>query len=502
MHEDPTDAPGNEQYRMPLAGPAIAHSSGQRDKSGFVIFAPSYVTNSAGVGCLYRLCHELRMLGFQAFMTGGQQTACHLNAPLINLAEASELCKHGYTAIYPEIISGNPLAAESVIRWVLNRPGLLAGDAVYSENEHVFYYSEIYRPYIQNRVAGKLFMTTIDETIFFSDDTTPSNRSLELYYVGKSVWQDGAIERDRAFEITREYPAKAELGKLFRAARVLYCFDNCTALGCEALLCGCAVVIIPDGTLSRHDFYKLELGTDGIAWGVQEYRGEPVDVPALRARYADAKREFRRQLHHMIQVSGQRPEGSVTACCDSRIQLETFDSQPQAVTPASASERAPLLKSIERRLRQWRKKWQHQRRERRKIHRFLRELIEADSRRLLAERYPTHRSLTCFYVQNAVWRNGVVDRNVAFEVTITPRTTLSDLVNLFRASVVLYCFDPHSPIVQIALACGCPVVLVRAGGWQQRLKPADQTQHTPSDLPASTRLSAACCSASRALDSD
>jgi hypothetical protein len=486
----------------PLAGPAIAHSSGQRDKSGFVIFAPSFVSNSAGIGCLYRLCHELRRLGFQAFMTGGQLTARHLDAPLINVEEARALCERGLTAIYPETISGNPLAAASVIRWVLNRPGLLAGDAVYSENEHVFYYSEVFRPYIQNRIAGKLYMPTIDESIFYSDGSAPAQRSLECFYVGKSVWQDGVIDRDRAIEITREFPAKAELGKLFRASRVLYCFDNSTILVYEALLCGCAVVIIPDGTQSWHDYGTLELGTDGIAWGVQEYRGEPVDVPALKARYADVKREFHRQLHHMIQVSGQLPDGSVAACSHSTIPLDTSDSHSQAVTPASELERVPLLKSLERRVRQWRKKWQRQRRERRTLHRFFRELIAADSRGLLKERCVTHRSLTCFYVADAVWQKGVVNRGTAYEVTITPRTTLSDLVNLFRASVVLYCFDPHSPIVQIALACGCPVVLVRAGGWQQRLKPVDQSQPAPRELIAAQRLSAVCCSASPALDSD
>jgi hypothetical protein len=486
----------------PPAGPARAQSPGQQNSSGFVIYAPSFVTKSAGVVCLYRLCHELRMLGFQAFMTGGQQTAQHLCAPLIDRVAAGELCKRGFTAIYPEVVSGNPLAAESVIRWVLNRPGWLAGDAVYSESEHVFYYSEIYRPYIQNRVAGKLFMPTIDETIFHSDVSAPAQRSLECFYVGKSVWQDGVIDRDRAMEITRDFPAKAELGKLFRASRVLYCFDNSTSLVPEALLCGCAVVIIPDGTQSWDDYKKGELGTGGIAWGVQEYRGEPVDVPALRARYADVKREFHRQLHHMIQVSGQRPEGSLAVPFHSCVQLETSDNQHRAVTPATASECVSLVKGIKRRLRSWRKRWQHQWRERLRNYRVLRELIAADGRGLLAERYPTHRSLTCFYVENAVWREGVVDRGTAYEVTVTARTTLSDLVNLFRASMVLYCFDAHSPIVQIALACGCAVVLVRAGGWQQRLKPADQTQHTPSDSPSSTQLSAACCSVSPALDSD
>ena len=69
------------------------------------------MTNSAGIGCLYRLCHELRSLGFPAFMTGGQRTAQHLNAPLIDLVEAGTLCQRGFTAIYPEVITGNPLAA-------------------------------------------------------------------------------------------------------------------------------------------------------------------------------------------------------------------------------------------------------------------------------------------------------------------------------------------------------------------------------------------------------
>jgi len=448
------------------------------------------------------------MLGFQAFMTGGQRTAQHLCAPLIDRAVACELCKRGFTAIYPEVISGNPFEAESVIRWVLNRPGLLAGDAVYAESEHVFYYSEVFRPSIQNRVAGKLFMPTIDEAIFYSDDSTPVHRSLECFYVGKSVWKDGVIDRDRAIEITREFPAKAELGKLFRAAKVLYCFDNSTVLVYEALLCGCAVVIIPDGTQSRDDYDKLELGTDGIAWGVQEYREERVDVSAIRARYAEAKRDFHRQLLHMVAVSGQQPEGSVAPCGRSGILLETPDNLPRTGTPASASE---LVKTLERRLRhwwkrlqqQWLERWQRQwRLERKENYRFLRGLIEADGRGLLAERYPTHRLLTCFYVGNAVWHDGVVDRNRAYEVTITPRTTLSDLVNLLRSSAILYCFDPRSPMIQIALASGCPVVLARAWGWKQRLDPSDQSQRAPGGMQASPQPSAAWYSTSAVDDSD
>jgi hypothetical protein len=460
--------------RCPPSGPTVVQadeSFWRQCEGGFVIVAPPFVANSAGVGCLYRLCHELRALGFQAVMAvvaDGGQAAPGLDTPIIDLSLGRVLCDRGFTAIYPETVPGNPLAAASVIRWVLNRPGLLGGDAVYSDDEHVFYYSEIFRPYIQNRIAGKLFLPTIDESIFYADENVSARRGLECFYVGKSVWRDGVINGDKMFEITRNFPAKAELGKLLRAARVLYCFDNTTALACEALFCGCPVVVIPDGTLSRQDYENLELGTDGIAWGIEEYRGEPVDVPGLRARYAQVKRDFGRQLGQLVRVSGQRAAGSVAAPPPCMGQRAVDLDGPFDKLRACEVERVSLLRGLERKLRQWRKSWQRRRQE----HRFLRNLIAADIRGVLAADSPSQRSLVCFHIGQAVWRDGVVDRSQAYEVTITPRTKVRDLVNLFRCSTVLYCFDSRSPLAQIALLSGCSVVLVGAGGWRRLVSAA------------------------------
>lgn len=463
-----------DKIRRPSCGPTVVQaeeSFWRQCEGGFVIVAPPFVANSAGVGCLYRLCHELRALGFQAVMAvvaDGRQPVPGLDTPIIDLSLAQVLCDRGFTAIYPETIPGNPLAAASVIRWVLNRPGLLGGDAIYSDDEHVFYYSEVFRPYIQNRIAGKLYLPTIDESIFFADENRSARRGLECFYVGKSVWRDGVINRDRTFEITRDFPAKAELGKLFRAARVLYCFDNSTILTYEALLCGCPVVVIPDGTQSRQDYENLELGMDGIAWGIEEYRGEPVDVPGLRARYAQVKRDFRQQLWQLVRVSGQRSAGSVAAPPSYMGQQAVALDGPVDKLRVCEGERVSLLRGFERTLRQWRKSRQQRRQE----HRFLRDLIAADIRGVLASDCPTQRSLACFHIGQGVWRDGVVDRSQAYEVTITPRTNLRDLVNLFRCSTVLYCFDSRSPIAQIALLSGCPVVLLGAGGWRRLVSAA------------------------------
>ena len=280
--------------------PAVKIDPGKR---GYVIVAPNYASNSAGVGCLYRLCDELNRRGFPSRIAGSNLTTRDLMAPLVSWDKAKQLCSRGYAAVYHEAVVGNPLRARTVARWVLNRPGLLGGEEVYDQSEHVFYYCNAFLPYIRNRVVGKLFMPTIDESLFFCDDGDPSKRSLECFYVGKSQWKDGIIDRSRVFEITRETPPKKELGKLFRASRVLYCFDNSTILAYEAILCGCPVVIIPDGTQTREDYERSELGMDGIAWGPEELDRVKVNVPGLRRRYKQVKREFIQQLDDFIAIT-------------------------------------------------------------------------------------------------------------------------------------------------------------------------------------------------------
>ncbi len=299
-----------QQKTLASESTAPAEQGPAPDERGYVILAPSYRPISAGIYCMYRLCHELNRRGFRSYITGSARTTSHLTAPLISRSKARRLCRGGFTAVYPETVFGNPLQARSVARWVLNRPGLLGGEAVFDESEMVFYYSDLYRPYIQNRVAGKLYMPTINEEIFFCDDGDLSKRSLECFYVGKSKWKDGIVDRNRAFEITRGTPPKRELGTLFRASRLLYCFDNSTILAYEALMCGCPVVIIPDGTQTKEDYQRMELGTSGIAWGLEELPGVLAEVSKLRERYQSVKRDFQTQFDAFVAITqaGQRQQ--------------------------------------------------------------------------------------------------------------------------------------------------------------------------------------------------
>ena len=162
---------------------------------------------------MYRLCHELNERGYPSFVTASNATNPALKAPLISLAHAKNLCKEGFIAVYPETIEGNPLSAPNVARWVLNRPGLLGGSEVYDDSELVFNYCNAFERYIKNRIDGKLYMPTIDEEIFFCDENDPSPRGLECFYIGKSTWKDGFIDRSQAFEITRRHAGQKRVGQ-------------------------------------------------------------------------------------------------------------------------------------------------------------------------------------------------------------------------------------------------------------------------------------------------
>lgn len=275
----------------------------QKTNFDYVIVAPDYTSNSAGIYCLYKLCDDLNKNGFSAAITGALNGTPELNAPLIRIADARKLANGATWFVYPETQVGNPFGAKNVVRWVLNRPGLINGDKVYSERELVFSYSNAYVPYIENKVQGMLQLPVLDQNIFFPPSQSV-NRSLSCYYVGKSTFKDGYFDKDKTFEITRTTPAKKDLGNLFRGAKVLYCFDNSTALTQEALSCGCPVVMIPDGTQTREEFEQNKI--EGVMWEKFD-EGIKVDTHRVAEKIAAINDAYESQLKVLVRMTNSRP---------------------------------------------------------------------------------------------------------------------------------------------------------------------------------------------------
>jgi hypothetical protein len=247
------------------------------------------------------------------------------------------------------------------------------------------------------------------------------------------------------------------LGKLFRASKVVYCFDNSSILIYEVLFCGCPVVVIPDGTQMKQDFEQLELGMDGIAWG-DEQPPSPPNLPRLCARYAAVKHSFVEQLERMIASSQDRAARPVEWG-----QFESAEAIECKVERISIGQRLTqgvqhvdqFLRESERAIRKFRKRCVAYMRQQRKN--------EATPSRdsaafFCADDDLSKRTLQCYSLDDNYRPTSAFDVNEA--MPIPPTMPSGHLGILLRASRRFYCFSRNDPLIECALRCGCPVTLV------------------------------------------
>ena len=247
----------------------------------YIVHISHYFYGSAGTRVLHKLCHLLNQAGEKAFIYGEKtKTNPAWNTPTIPAARSRKLIAAGAIVVYPEVVSGNPLLAKTVVRYILNNPGLLGGDKTYAASEILFCYV---KPLLQPGMAPDrvLFIPAAATRLFYNNN---QKRDIEyLVYFGKHKKVRGYPEK---FTIYRHKPKTEVLADLLRRCKKLISYDNFTALTFEATLCGCPVVIIPDGSRKKEDLEENGFGLNGIAWG-------------------DSPEEFRKALRTLPQAAGR-----------------------------------------------------------------------------------------------------------------------------------------------------------------------------------------------------
>ena len=223
----------------------------------YYIVAPQFVRTSAGVKALHLLCHSLNRVGQEAFLVihpaWSRSDATHpdLLTPQLDAAAVTRHKALGVSPIvvYPETIFGNLLGARTVVRYVLNFPGLLGGDNTYPATDIIFGYSQTLAA--AAGVPGQvLFIPASDATIFTPPGFTfpgPGERRGSCFWAAKYQKVHKAellpVTAD-SLEITRERPDSPqphEIAEIFRRSEIFYAYEN-TALALEAALCLCPTV--------------------------------------------------------------------------------------------------------------------------------------------------------------------------------------------------------------------------------------------------------------------
>ncbi|HKI95466.1 MAG TPA: hypothetical protein VJ992_09265 [Gemmatimonadales bacterium] len=247
----------------------------------YLIWSYDYQHASAGPKTLHKLCHELNQAGQEAYV-GRWATNPEWNTPVYT----GEL-DDDWVAVYPEVVRGNPWRSFHVARWVLNVPGRLGGDRTYDPREMVFSFSGLFSD------APLLHLPAV-ETEIYTDRGEP--RSGALSFTGRSTRSRPVDAR----EITlAERQDRYALADVLNHAEVLYAFEMLTGVIDIARLCGCPVIVVPNGAHTREE-YDREVGWNGIGWDEMPTAFDPA---AFRADYLSRLAAFPAQLARFVEVT-------------------------------------------------------------------------------------------------------------------------------------------------------------------------------------------------------
>lgn len=201
--------------------------------------------------------------------------------------------------IYPEIYYGNDMMAGKVIRYILQKPGMMAtpdengvmrpGPVAFDPSEEIYVFSRVYDEW---NVADDhvLFLPIIDRHTFFDKK---GKRDKVAFYVGKGA--NFGKHPENAVELKREFAKDQErLAEFLNECETLYVYDRMSAIMEVARLCGCKVVYW--GDMPKEQLEKYEPGMNGLGYQEEVH----LDANAFVSHYVELGRIFSEKLDTFI----------------------------------------------------------------------------------------------------------------------------------------------------------------------------------------------------------
>jgi len=205
-----------------------------------------------------------------------------------------------FTAIYPEIIHGNPLNAPHIVRYILNKPGFMAsygvaGPTTFDKREEIYVFSRIYDTFNVDD-DHILFLPILNLNLFKNEKR---KRDKTCYFVGKG--KDMGLHPKDAVRV--QTSDQGELSALLNSCKVMYTYENPTAMIEIARLCGCRVVYFSQGSATNYTRKELtelyEPGMEGVSFDKDEEI--QLDSRKFRERYISIGETFSKRLDTFIE---------------------------------------------------------------------------------------------------------------------------------------------------------------------------------------------------------
>ncbi|WP_164084910.1 glycosyltransferase [Pseudazoarcus pumilus] len=231
----------------------------------YYIVAPDYRDSSAGVRVMHHLCHMLNSCGEEAYVIGAQSFDARLKTPPLSASVSARHAREMRVpiAVYPEIVSGNPLNSSVCVRYMLNKEGVINGNSMHAgPNDLFFYYSRAFVPDPQG-TYDYLRLNTHDLDLFKPDpERRKTGPLLYLNRIPASSIDWSQLPRDIEVLSNRTPLSLPELAARLQGATVLYSFESSTTCTL-AMLCGCPIVAMTHPDYPRLGFSEQTLSPYG-----------------------------------------------------------------------------------------------------------------------------------------------------------------------------------------------------------------------------------------------
>ena len=245
----------------------------------FIVFSPSFKANIGGVIALFNLARIIDKTGYNCkiFDMNGLNLPNSVFDKYATRADVDE----NTVVVYPEVIFGNPLKANYVVRWILCELGINSPQNIYTtwgENDFVYHYCT-YNPNedVKNyNILAPLYLNPAlknygkprDGYCHIIRKAHKFHNSLEYIHPQDSLFLDDNLSQEILIDILnrKEY---------------LISYDPYSFISNMAALCGCIPVVIPIAKTTKTAWFQstslsriLELHGQhefkGIAYGLEE----------------------------------------------------------------------------------------------------------------------------------------------------------------------------------------------------------------------------------------
>lgn len=247
----------------------------------YLLRTPPYDPTSGGIKVMYGLYGWLLAKGQPAFLNTS------IDVPAVG--------------IYPEIYRGNDMGARKVIRYILQKPGMMGtsdefgtfstGPNTFHPDDELYIFSKVYDEW-DTPNDHILFLPVIDLHVFKDQN---KKRDKIAFYVGKGI--NLGKHPKEAIEITKQSTADQQaLADKLNECQTLYVYDRLSAIMEVARLCGVNVVYL--GDMPKEQLALYEPGMNGITYGDEEIN--ELWGLSFRATYEKLIRDFEDKLEMFI----------------------------------------------------------------------------------------------------------------------------------------------------------------------------------------------------------